>query len=80
MIRGSVGDSLRRAEPGVTSELHRAFTHYDADDVKCALVASMNLFRRISVETSERLNYVYPRDADERIREWVELTLEMHGR
>jgi len=64
------------AEPKVTSELRNTFAHYDNEDIKCSLLASMNLFRRIAIETANKLNYAYPTETDEQIRKWIEKTLE----
>jgi aminoglycoside 6-adenylyltransferase len=64
------------AEPKVTSELRNAFAHYDNEDIKRSLLASLNLFRRISKEAANKLNYPYPTETDEQIRKWIEETLE----
>jgi aminoglycoside 6-adenylyltransferase len=64
------------AEPEVTSELQNAFAHYDNEDIKRSLLASLNLFQRISKETANKLNYAYPTVTDEQIRKWIEKTLE----
>jgi aminoglycoside 6-adenylyltransferase len=60
----------------VTSELRNAFAHYDNEDIKRSLLASLNLFQRISKETANKLNYAYPTETDEQIRKWIEKTLE----
>ena len=60
------------AEPEVTNELRKTFAHYDKEDIKQALMASLALFSRIATETAHRLSYRYPTEADKKITEWVE--------
>jgi aminoglycoside 6-adenylyltransferase len=64
------------AEPKVTNELRNTFAHYDNEDIKRSLLASLSLFQRISKETADKLNYAYPTETDEQIRKWIEKTLE----
>jgi aminoglycoside 6-adenylyltransferase len=64
------------AEPKVTDELQNTFAHYDNEDIKRSLLASLNLFQRISKETANKLNYAYPVETDKQIRKWIEKTLE----
>jgi aminoglycoside 6-adenylyltransferase len=64
------------ADPKVTSELRKAFAHYDDEDIKRSLLASLNLFQRTSKETANKLNYAYPTETGEQIRKWIEKTLE----
>jgi aminoglycoside 6-adenylyltransferase len=59
----------------VTNELRKGFAHYDREDAKQALMASISLFSRIAYETAQRLNYPYPRETDKRITEWIEKCL-----
>jgi aminoglycoside 6-adenylyltransferase len=56
--------------------LRDAFAHYDEEDVRRALLATMDLFRWLAIETAERLGYPYPSVADERVTEWVKAYLE----
>jgi aminoglycoside 6-adenylyltransferase len=53
------------ADPRAVKGLKDAFAHYDEDDIWRALLATMDLFRWLAVETAERLNYDYPTHADE---------------
>jgi aminoglycoside 6-adenylyltransferase len=63
------------APPRALKELRSAFSHYDEDDVKHALFATMNLFRWIAMETAEKLGYPYPTKADEHVTNWVRTCL-----
>jgi len=60
------------AEPEVTKELEKGFAHYDKEDAKQALMASIALFGRIAKETAHKLSYPYPTEADRKITKWVE--------
>ncbi|MEM2906282.1 MAG: aminoglycoside 6-adenylyltransferase [Candidatus Bathyarchaeia archaeon] len=59
------------ADPRVLQGLRGAFAHYDEEDVKRALFATMDLFRWIAAETAEKLGYPYPTEADEHVTELV---------
>jgi aminoglycoside 6-adenylyltransferase len=59
------------ASPQVVRELGRVFAHYAEDDVWRALIATMDLFRRIARETAEHLAYPYPASGDQRVTAWV---------
>jgi aminoglycoside 6-adenylyltransferase len=63
------------ADPRALAGLRDAFAHYDEDDIWRALLASMNLFRWLAIETAERLGYPYPTAADERVTQWVKTCL-----
>ncbi len=45
------------ADPSVVEELSEVFARYDEDDIWRALLATGNLFSRISKETGQRLSY-----------------------
>jgi aminoglycoside 6-adenylyltransferase len=55
------------ADPGALDGLHEAFAHYEEADTRCALLTTMDLFRRIGRETAVRLGCAYPEDADQRV-------------
>jgi aminoglycoside 6-adenylyltransferase len=59
------------ADPRAVEELKGIFAHYDAEDVWRALLATMDLFRRMAVSTAERLGYPYLKQGDERATELV---------
>ena len=59
------------AAPRVVEGLRACFAHYDHDDVWRALLATMDLFRWVALETSEHLDLPYPVDADGYATEWV---------
>ncbi len=53
------------ADPRVLEGLRDAFAHYDRDDIRRALLATMDLFRWLAQEVTERLDYRYPKSADD---------------
>lgn len=53
------------ADPRVLEGLRGAFAHYAEDDIRRALLATMDLFRWLANEIAERLAYPYPTPADE---------------
>lgn len=52
-------------------ELPEAFAHYDQDDLRRALAATMRLFGRVSRETADRVGYTYPREAERHVTTWI---------
>ncbi|KNY25568.1 aminoglycoside 6-adenylyltransferase [Pseudobacteroides cellulosolvens] len=52
------------AEPWIVKEFPNIFAGYSANDIFRALSKSMDLFRKLSVKTAEKLNYIYPNEAD----------------
>jgi len=63
------------ADPRALADLRHAFAHYDEDDIWRALLASMDLFRWLAIETAQRLGHPYRAEADERVTEWVKACL-----
>jgi len=59
------------ADSEAVKGLRETFAHYDEADVKRALLATIDLFRRLATETARRLNYSYPVEADEKVTEWI---------
>ena len=59
------------ADPGALDGLREAFAYYEDADVRCALLVTMDLFRRIGRETAARLGCAYPEEAGERVTAWV---------
>lgn len=59
------------AAPRAVAGLRAAFAHYDGDDMRRALVATMDLFRALGTDTARRLDYAYPTDADEHVTRLV---------
>jgi aminoglycoside 6-adenylyltransferase len=55
----------RWAEPDVFMELQNTFAHYDEQDAREALFATVNLFRRVAAETSKLLKYPYQSTTEE---------------
>ncbi len=66
----------RWADPQVLDELRHAFAHYDEPDIRRALWATMDLFRRLAMETAHRLGYDYPMAADQHATELVKAYLD----
>jgi aminoglycoside 6-adenylyltransferase len=63
------------ADPRAVAALPQIFAHYDEDDVWRALLATMDLFRWLSVETADRLGYAYPSSGAAHAAELVEALL-----
>ena len=60
------------ADPRALEELGEAFAYYDKDDLWRALYVTMSLFRWLSVDVAEQLDYSYPTFGVERATELVE--------
>jgi aminoglycoside 6-adenylyltransferase len=76
LIPGCAAASWRSgADPRAVEALPRIFAHYDTEDVWRALVATMDLFRWLAVETAERLGYSYPASGAAHAAELVEVLL-----
>ena len=54
-------------DPLSRQTLYEIFAHFDRQDSKRALFATMDLFRRLARETADRLGYTYPSSLDEQI-------------
>jgi hypothetical protein len=52
--------------------LRQTFAHYDAEDTWRALLATMDLFRWLSLETAEKWSFAYPNFGAERAAELVQ--------
>jgi aminoglycoside 6-adenylyltransferase len=61
----------RWADPRVLEGLRHTFAHYSEEDIRRALLATMDLFRWVTKEIAERLNYPYPVQSDEYATELV---------
>jgi aminoglycoside 6-adenylyltransferase len=59
------------ADPRALSALREAYAHYDASDIRRALLATMETFRWVARETADGLGFSYPTLADERATAWV---------
>jgi aminoglycoside 6-adenylyltransferase len=64
------------ADPRAVAALRDAFARYDADDVARGLLATLDLFRWLAVETAGALGYTYPHEADKRVVAWVDEVLQ----
>ena len=59
------------ADPRIVQGLRQAYAHYDPDDLRRALRATINLFRWVAEETAEMLGFAYPFHADRQVEELV---------
>ena len=60
------------ADARAVESLPAVFAHYDEEDVWRALMATMELFRWLAVETADLLGYSYPSFGEERTTEFVQ--------
>jgi aminoglycoside 6-adenylyltransferase len=63
------------AEQWILDELSTCFSHYEKEDMKSALLNTMNLFRSIAVDIAETQKYCYPLKSDEYVTGWVKANL-----
>jgi aminoglycoside 6-adenylyltransferase len=68
------------ADPRVVEGLRHMVAHRDAEDMGRALLATIDVFRWLAAETSERLGYPYPLSTDEQVSEWVKTSLSEDSR
>ncbi len=59
------------SEKWVANALSDCYSRFERDDAKEALLSMMSLFSRVMQEAAEKLNYFYPKEADEYSRKWV---------
>jgi aminoglycoside 6-adenylyltransferase len=52
--------------------LHHVFAHFDSADSWLGLKATIELFRRLAIDTSSRLGYSYPDEIDKNISNFIE--------
>lgn len=57
-------------------ELKDIFSEYDEKDSLRGLLASISLFRRLSVETADKLQLKYPAATDDHITNWIRETFD----
>jgi aminoglycoside 6-adenylyltransferase len=60
-------------------ELKNTFGHYEKTDSFRALIATMNLFRRLSIEIAQKLKFRYPTVVDENITNWIKENANIEG-
>jgi len=56
------------ADPRAVDALSNTFAHYDKEDIKNSLTATLDTFRWLAVETAQHLGFPYPSFTDERVR------------
>jgi aminoglycoside 6-adenylyltransferase len=59
------------ASPKAVKGLYEAFGRYNGEDIKCALLAAIDLFRLLATETATKLGYPYPTEADKTVTAWI---------
>ena len=59
------------AEGWIIQKFSDCYAHYERDDIKRSLLATMDLFRLIALEIADKLNYKYPTKADGYSTNWV---------
>ena len=59
------------ADQKTLEELKSTFSLYEKADCLSGLLASIDLFRRLSVETADKLKLEYPVDTDYHITNWI---------
>lgn len=59
------------AEDWIIQKLSDCYAHYERNDIKNSLLATMDLFRSIAVVIAEKLDYKYPAEADNYSTDWV---------
>ena len=59
------------AEDWIVKKLQFCYAHYNSEDIKQALLSTMDLFRLVSIDISLKLQYKYPKEADEYATNWV---------
>lgn len=55
------------ADPRAVSALSNAFAHYNKEKIRSALLATMDTFRWLAIETAAHLDVLYPTITDERV-------------
>ena len=61
------------ADSWIIEKLRSCFSRYDKEEVKSALIATMELFRMLTTQTSEKYRFDYPKSADEYATNEVEI-------
>ncbi|TCL42759.1 aminoglycoside 6-adenylyltransferase [Harryflintia acetispora] len=63
------------AEDWILKGLSQCFSHYDKDDMKAALLSTMELFGSVALKSAKLLGYPYPYGAQEYSAAWVKENL-----
>ena len=56
------------ADPRAVDALSNAFAHYDKEDIRNSLSATLDTFGWLAIETADHLGFLYPTSTDERVR------------
>lgn len=70
MTHGIMGDLLKNGQIILQTEKCPLFFR-DINETMTSLLALMNLFRMVSSEIAQNLNYNYPNEADQYTSAWV---------
>lgn len=54
------------------AELQNSFGHFDRNDSWKALMATITLFKRLSHDISEKMNFGYPYDLESNVSDWID--------
>jgi aminoglycoside 6-adenylyltransferase len=68
------------ADARAVEALGGAFARHDEEDMRRALLATMEMFRWLAVETSELLGHPYPMATDDQVTRWVTTSLSAESR
>lgn len=63
------------ADPRAVNSLSNVFAHYNREDMRNSLWATMDTFRWLAVETAADLNFPYPTVTDERVKSLLDTYL-----
>lgn len=65
------------ADPQALAAMPETFAAYERDDLQRALFATLDMYRRLALETAERLGFLHPGETEEKITEWIRSVLEV---
>ena len=63
------------ATPKTVKGLRETFAEYDEENVKRALLAAIEVFHSLALETAIELNYSYPKETDKNVTEWIRICI-----
>lgn len=59
------------ASADIVTELKSVYGHYDKEDSWNALLATMRMFRRLSLELASLMNFTYCTDIEDKVTTWI---------
>jgi aminoglycoside 6-adenylyltransferase len=63
------------AMPKAVKGLRETFAQYDEENVKHALLAAIEVFHSLALETAIKLNYSYPKETGKNVTEWIRICI-----